>query len=490
MALLTAANAEASAEQALRPSPSCRFFLYDAPENTGVRLKTVRLVPPRWHHNQYAVEHYLHEACAHHPARCGRPDEADMIVVRANFSLWCFMGKESSERMLWQAMLEDRMLWPLNSSTAGPPKLVALQYGMCAPPWRGSRRPSDVFVLRDRLRHSATGRSERYSSFVSPFVVSEPRWLVDPAGAAQLPETPSWSARVKLLFFSGHVPKLSINPTRYRIWHQIKSDPRVTAFSHTLNCSVGSYLSTCKKLPLASRDHYLTFCHPQCGSASKCGMNPRQPLRVLHAELRRQCDAAAQHARASIGSASELADMARDTRRLEHEEYLSLAMAHRFCLVAPGDWSSTHKTTEAIALGAVGGCIPVFVVPSGATNSGRVPADQVQAMLPYTRWLDYCTIGLFVSEHVARRRFGGVVMRRLAQMSAADAAAKLRALKRVRGAFVFRGIAADGKASAMANVPSAADFIIAEACHLALRLRGKTGPARYATSNLSSCTLS
>ena len=40
---------------------------------------------------------------------------------------------------------------------------------------------------------------------------------------------------------------------------------------------------------------------------------------------------------------------------MSHDEYLQLAMSHRFCLVAPGDFVSTHKITEAIALGAAGG---------------------------------------------------------------------------------------------------------------------------------------
>jgi hypothetical protein len=79
--------------------------------------------------------------------------------------------------------------------------------------------------------------------------------------------------------------------------------------------------------------------------------------------------------------------MRRDTRRLSHHDYITTAMAHRFCLVVPGDFASTHKVTEAMAMGGAGGCIPVFVFDAGGN---RVHGDNhVANVLPYTRWLDY-----------------------------------------------------------------------------------------------------
>ena len=44
-------------------------------------------------------------------------------------------------------------------------------------------------------------------------------------------------------------------------------------------------------------------------------------------------------------------------------------MSHRFCLVAPGDFTSTHKITETIAIAAAGGCLPVLVLPGGAKDA-------------------------------------------------------------------------------------------------------------------------
>ena len=54
-------------------------------------------------------------------------------------------------------------------------------------------------------------------------------------------------------------------------------------------------------------------------------------------------------------------------------------MSHRFCLVAPGDYPCTPKVSEAMALGAVGGCIPVFVVPMRRAQKRE---DAIRRMLP------------------------------------------------------------------------------------------------------------
>ena len=79
----------------------------------------------------------------------------------------------------------------------------------------------------------------------------------------------------------------------------------------------------------------------------------------------------------------------------------------------------------------------------------------IGAMLPYTRWLNYCDVAYLVSDDTARTRFGNVI-EDLEQVSEADAAARTSALRRVRNAFVFR---AGGPASAPQH-------ILAEACAL------------------------
>ena len=55
-----------------------------------------------------------------------------------------------------------------------------------------------------------------------------------------------------------------------------------------------------------------------------------------------------------INFSDELEDMRRDTRPLTSAAYLQHAMAHRFCIVSPGDYISTPKVTEAIAIASAG----------------------------------------------------------------------------------------------------------------------------------------
>ena len=51
-----------------------------------------------------------------------------------------------------------------------------------------------------------------------------------------------------------------------------------------------------------------------------------------------------------------------------------------------GDFVSTPKITEFVALGAAGGCLPVLVLKGEPHNT-----------LPYMRWLDWCEIAWVVN---------------------------------------------------------------------------------------------
>lgn len=63
-----------------------------------------------------------------------------------------------------------------------------------------------------------------------------------------------------------------------------------------------------------------------------------------------------------VNYVEEAADMAAATRNLPAQEYFANAMGHRFCLAAPGDFVSTPKITEYVAMGAAGGCLPLMVL--------------------------------------------------------------------------------------------------------------------------------
>ena len=166
--------------------------------------------------------------------------------------------------------------------------------------------------------------------------------------------------------------------------------------------------------------------------------------------------------------------------RLSHEEYLAMTTSHKFCLVAPGDFVSTHKITEAMAVGGSGGCIPVFVLrtlPCALTSYAclrrqeTIPAATAAGgMLPYTRWLDYCSVAYLVEEKDVLSDAQGMV-RELLRVTEAEARSKLDALRRVRDAFVFR----DGSTPSR---PSAAEHILDEACSAAKEYTLRGGAAR------------
>ncbi len=104
-------------------------------------------------------------------------------------------------------------------------------------------------------------------------------------------------------------------------------------------------------------------------------------------------------------------------------------------------------------------------------------------MLPYTSWLDYCRIGYVVSEHVAKGNMARV-LRSLERVSAHEAEAKHEQLKRVVSAFVFR-------TNSSAWLPSAAEFILGEACSAARRLvaLGSQADARATIDHKASAAL-
>ena len=456
----------------------CRIYVHKVPT-----FLNESKVPRGWLNNQYAVELWLERALERHPWRVASPAFADLVVVQANFSLLCFAGKSYRRRTVWDSLMDSAVM-----RSGQVPAFVQIQYAHCPDPWHFAtprkqgrvERPKDMVMLLD-----GPGRkyNDRFVNVVSPFVVSKPAQLVD--GDASTAS--QWATRSRLLFFAGHVPKLYNSKLRYDIWRQVRTDARVTAVSSTLACTVGAY-AACQKSgaeldtqPLA---FYQTFCHKLClplfdrkadaTQSALCGVSLRDPLQTARKSFDKMC----QHYK-QLDFGSELPHMIRDTRRVPHAEYISLAMSSRFCLIAPGDFESTHKVTEAMVIGGVGGCIPVFV-----TRRLR----DVSTLLPYARWLDYCEVAYFVDSRTATTNMKAV-LERLAAVSEAEARAKLAALRRVHDAFVFR------RASTI-DQPSAPHYILSEACAARRRVpvngssRFRAGGAfDFANTNVRRCAL-
>ena len=439
-----------------------------------------RYVPATWRSNKFAAELWLNAAAASHPWRVHSPEAADVLYVAANFSLYCSVGKQFTSRSVWRTLLKK-----LNGTAAYPAyKLFALTNNECKPPWTGAPRPRDLY--------SVTDRSARRYGVVAPFVVSRPPWLVG-ASAAGAPAFVPWADRA-LLFFPGHVPKLYINSVRYKLWRQVRNLDGVTAISGTLNCTVGAY-AVCEGLANRSDAELKTHCAPFCeamakdayrsqaanqpgvkqkakfaavaaGSASLLSVRKCPSRSRLHKECRPH---------RAVNWAAELPDMARAAVKLTQPEYFREAARHRFCLAAPGDFVSTPKITEFVAVGAAGGCLPLLVLDGPPANT-----------LPYTRWLDYCELGFLVNVSTAVRGMAAIVDR-LRTVTAAEAAAKHAALARVRDAFVWRAPEPGGR-------PSAPDHIFAEACDAARRHRaaaaaGVGGAAAEQHVDLRRCML-
>ena len=261
------------------------------------------------------------------------------------------------------------------------------------------------------------------------------------------------------------------------------------AVSSTLACTVGAYdacQTSSAEIRTRNVSFFRTFCHQRCvplnnpgidpTKAAMCGVSDRLPLPAARAQFHRLCSKYR-----SIDFASELPHMLRDTRKLPHAVYLSYAMSSRFCLIAPGDFESTHKITEAMALGGAGGCIPIFVIQARSRRKLDVQED-IATLLPYTRWLDYCETAYFVKASTAASNMSAVLAR-LDSISASEGQAKLAALRRVRNAFLFR--------SGSVQRPSAPHFIISEACAAARQWRasGSAVNREAFSTNVSRCTL-
>ena len=250
-----------------RPFPRCRIYVHTSRHtslgNERSRESTNSMAYAEshatWRDHHYSTELWLNEALQRHPWRVTDPNEADLIYLAANLSRACYAGKSFSAMRMWKELVAE--VWG-NSLVYKAPKAISMQYMACRP-WTGSQIPRDLLMTTEFVQKAKQLASTR----PAPFVISRPLWLV---GAASPPPSPPFAQR-KLLLFSGHVPKLSVSPTRYHIWKQLRLQRhRATVQSHTINCTIGQF-EVCRWPPevLAqkSNDWFRTRCHSYCGGA-------------------------------------------------------------------------------------------------------------------------------------------------------------------------------------------------------------------------------
>ena len=367
----------------------CRVYAMDVPIATKLELHH-SYTPCEWQHNQFAADEQLHKLIrdGSHPWLVADPRIADVVVLTGHgLARWCVAStilrnraleeqrswhknelhgtaprpaidggelcsgarvepcglphsdscrrtgrlfrSEKEKRRLW-----DRMFAAADSLNASAPRVVVHLNNECPPAWGAGSVP---------LRHSAlllVDRARRPRDAVVPFVLSRPTWLLGdaPLPAEIAPALP-WRER-KLLFFAGHVPKLYISDTRYHLWRAWRRDPRVSVYTKDIACALRAH-SICRT-PQRFEAEHRTFCQADCQTMRSC-----KPSAM---SLRREC---ADYS--GVDWDAELPDVPRTNRGLSRAEYLKAAMSHRFCVIAPGDYPSTPKITEFVAIGAAGG---------------------------------------------------------------------------------------------------------------------------------------
>ena len=516
--LLLLALARTTAERKLADA-RCAIYPFDIGHHTDFHLPE-RYTPKNWLGNKFSAEYWLQIAMRRHPWRAPSAAAADLVLMEANFSMSCRAGKMFSGRFLWQKMngvlaLGEKKpkpgtppptLHPKLAGSEAVPKAYVLTDNECMPPWTGSRRLKGLIELTDQNPHG--------NDILAPFVLTKPWWLVGAArkpSDAAAPELVPWGQR-KLLFFAGHVPKLYIAPTRYLIWRQTRRHPGVTAYSATLNCTIGSF-SVCPRVVnislAASRNYCSDFCASHVMDDYKTFLNDAPG----HVRVRRSKNASAAAADGGaaeqtgahmpkpkmgrcisgpkalqktckhykhISWADELPDMAKSARNLPSAQYFANAMGHKFCVAAPGDFVSTPKITEYVAMGAAGGCLPLLVIKGAPERT-----------LPYTRWLDWCKLAYIVSDAKAKTDMAAVLAK-LDAVSAQEAAAKRRALLAVRDAFVWRPpapVGPDGGPQQQPERPSAPDYLLGELCDAARSARANRTLSADSRPSFASCML-
>ena len=519
-----------SRSRLLPPLSRCRIYYLDVASAAGEKyvkwqrgLAAYRYA--EWHLDPFSTEVQLQASVRRMSGawRAAAPSRADVVFAAANLSLMCVAGKAYSARSLWQHGMTPSALEldTTNASRRPPPMtVVSLQYRQgCMLPWTvGSLQPG--LVLLDQIaadRPLSRAKHRAPLALVVPFVISSPHWLTTGCVAPQ-PQGRRWRDR-PLLFFGGHVPKLYVNPLRYRLWKRLRSDPRASLQSRTIMCTVSAF-RICQALelwrersvhgttgsrPLTNSSFLHTFCHKSCartqgigiaggpgvmGQAVDSGSDAAVGDATATQAARRNAAARWGRMDSCLGSwqltpkravarlssmctpyaevdfgAEETSMRSAAERSGSREQFLQAAARHRFCLVAQGDPGGTSKVAETIALGGAGGCIPVFVLYSA--RSERRPLDSDFARdYPFTRWLDYCTIAVFVTAHAALHNMTRV-LDYLDGISEEEGRAKLAALRQVRPAFVHR------RASSISR-PSAAEYSLSEACFVAKQARRAT----------------
>ena len=396
-------------------------------------------------HQQYSAHWWLQRSLQEHPWRVDRLSSADIVYFNASLT-----HRHKDRYAAWRQLKE--FAWQQsNASSLHRPAFFATAFVPFDrprnPDWSAEQRQSARLYL---LSHFVPPGADNVD-VVAPQVVSEPDWFVGARlGSSRsghkgdLPLTlVPWARRKLFLYVAGHVPPIYLSSVRWTMWRLLKDDPRATVLQSDL-IRHWRY-ATCDTSRFATRaavcDH---ICGLDCsqGDAGAC-----QACRgaLMHNATAQRCGPW-DGARFSMTFGQAGAQICPTV--VPYEDYLALGMAHRFCLVAPGDDPTSKKIHESIAFAALGGCIPVFI-------RTKFPHSSV---LPFTGLLNYCTVAYVVwsAETKSNSSLAGL-LRRLESVSEGEAQQRWRAAAAMRDAHVYREQSSLG-------LPSAAEFALAAMC--------------------------
>ena len=136
----------------------CNVYLWDVANATDTHLPP-KYTPHNWLANKFSAELWVQRALVSHPWRVAAPEDADLILLAANFSMYCRAGKSYSARFFWRKLLPlmgytgkptPLLRAPaLGNATARTPKLLVLTDNECTSPTSHTWKPREVLGITD-----------------------------------------------------------------------------------------------------------------------------------------------------------------------------------------------------------------------------------------------------------------------------------------------------------------------------------------------------
>ena len=178
---------------------------------------------------------------------------------------------------------------------------------------------------------------------------------------AGLPPPTPWSERKLLLVVLGRIINPAISTVRWHAWRDLHSNPMATVYQYNLK---DMWMSAACDLPeSARRAVQLSECRRVWGAEYDCehqldhgAYSTRDHCRNFHGRSNLTQSYRAASAEAIRG------------RFLSEVGFKAEVMRHKFCLVVRGDFASTLKLSEHLALVGSMGCVPVLVKAGDALN--------------------------------------------------------------------------------------------------------------------------